>query len=217
MPSDDNLPEKLPEAWLNQLKDALKQDTRKLLFLTLLGSSVVAAIVTAGANYVLEVKKLNNAAQVEKYKICLDLRREDLKESRAAYSTIAEKFRQFEADFSDCLATCQEALPDKNHQTPRDAYEALITVVNDLVVLQSSAVDTRASAEVRSSLSEIIIPAIEKIHSTVDNVRKRARITELDEFVEWANAETPKIQLTKRQIETAGKTLKLESCDSNDR
>jgi len=46
MPLNNGLPEKIPEGWLKQIREAAKQDNRKAFLWTLLGSSVVAAVVT---------------------------------------------------------------------------------------------------------------------------------------------------------------------------
>lgn len=211
MPTDNNLPEKLPEPWLNQLREAVKQDTKKVLWLTLLGSSVVASVVTAGANFVLELIKQSNSAQVKRYEVCLDMKKEDLKELRVVYSAVADKFREFETDFSDCIATCEEVLPD-NRQTPRDASEALVKVANDLIALESASSDTRVSVDVRTSLAGIIEPTIKQIYATVDNEREIAKVSEIPKFLKWADSEKTRIAQVKTQLETARRGLKIEPC-----
>ncbi|MDX6612554.1 MAG: hypothetical protein QOD75_1740 [Blastocatellia bacterium] len=167
---------------------------------------------------ILETMKLNNTAEIEKYKACLDLRREEVKELRTVYSTVAQKLRQFEKDFDNCLTTCEDASDTrkKKRQSPRDAYDALIAAAKGLAEIQALARDTRVSADLRSSLLDMNERVIRNISATLDNDRQLAKIDKLPEFVASGRTDLqPKIVQIKVQMETATKSLKAESCNSN--
>lgn len=214
MGSDSNLPPELPETWLNQLKDVLKKSTRTTLLLTLLGSSAVAAIVTAGSNFVLKIIELRNNVEIENYKVCLAGQKQELTDLRDLYSPVLKKYREFEADFSNCIETCKDAYSNlEARQTPHDAYETLIKVSNDLAELQTAADDeTGIAPELRTSLKQIIDPLILKIFATLDNDRKVAKVNKLPEFVKSAETDQPKIVQMKVQLQNAFRSLKPSPC-----
>lgn len=214
MPSPDNLPNQLPEGWVNQLKDAVKVDTRKTLLFTVVGSSVVAAFVTAGANFFLEVLKLQNNAAIENYKICLDRAKEDAKERRALYATLAEKFSRFEADFDSCVATCDDAadLKSKGRQTPAQAYEALSRVVQDLVELAAQERVQGLSVAVVEKLHANNDTTIKMVAGVMDNDRNVAKIMALPNFVNLAKAHQPEIVRTKQLIDAEMRSVGAVPC-----
>lgn len=214
MTDPNTLPDKIPETWLAQLREVVKQDARKALVWTILGSSVVAAVVTAGANLYLESVKAGNAAEIEKYKACLDSKKEDLKESRVLYSTLSEHFRTFEGDFEDCIATCEAALKHPaDRKVMRFAYDSLTDLPKRLVEIQVASRDERISDEVRQSLNGINEEASPKLMEVTNYDQKIPHMSRLPELVKlYKESLKPQITGTKNQIRTAVGSLKIEPC-----
>jgi|GEM_PF-5571295 len=88
------LPEKLPEGWLSDLKNAIKESRKKLILTTILSSSLLTGIISTVAGYYLETKKA-----------ALELRKHDAAQKIELYDTLNNDINDFKytIDATDIL------------------------------------------------------------------------------------------------------------------
>src|ERR1700719_4918906 len=65
--SEISLPENLPPSWLEQIRKAVAPKTSMVVLSTLLGSSVIAALVGFGSSYVMQTRNANT--ELEKTRV----------------------------------------------------------------------------------------------------------------------------------------------------
>ncbi len=209
------LPPKMPQGWLDQLSATFSQSTRKAVIATILGSSVAAALVTGGLNFLLEGYKALQVAKTEQYKVCLDSHREDLKEKKAEYSTLAEKYRQLAKAFDDCLATCETVLNHQDVQKLRGfAYDSLDDVAQRLIDVKTTAQSPIIDEEVRKNLTELGESLGPAVVAVSDDGRKEPKVSVLPQFLNSCKNEIrPKLDQLGKLIQASMKNLKPEPCD----
>jgi hypothetical protein len=209
------LPDDIPPSWITQLKKELKPYAITTLIVALLGSSVIAAVFTEIGNVYLESTKAKYAADVERYKACLDINKENLRAKRALYSTLAEKYRQLQVDFDDCISTCQAAIAHpKDHTMLKYAYDSLDGVTKRLVETQASARDVQIDQELRGKLTTLNDLLGPKLSDVSDDAKKTPRVEKLPDFVRTCqDTIRPQVDDTNNQIQLAIKSLKIEPCN----
>lgn len=208
------LPPKLPDPWLAQIRDAVRQDSRKTLLLTVLGSSVVAALITGGLNWGLEWYKTRTSANVEKYKACLDIQKENLREKRAIYTKLAEKYMHFKVAVDNTVATCETAANQRNNtQLLRFAYGSLDGVSEQLAEIQAATQDPSIDQQLRSELTKINDVVGPLVAKASDDNHRVARLEVLPELVQsYKQSLQPQINQTGNQLQSVMTTLKPDPC-----
>lgn len=95
-----DLPSKLPPDWLTQIKEAVKGGKTRLVIGTILGSSVISALVTSGLDYwLLEPRRLQLTSQ------------QRLKDDQIdAHKRLAEQLNVFNKALDDAVLTSKIAL-----------------------------------------------------------------------------------------------------------
>src|SRR5215213_2178250 len=94
-PRETGIPADLPEKWLTQIKDALKQDNRRIFWTTVAGSSVIAALLGVIANFALESYKARLNHGLETHKVELQQQNKVRNETYEAYSALLLQLEQF--------------------------------------------------------------------------------------------------------------------------
>jgi hypothetical protein len=120
LPAGLKLPDRMPDEWLNQIQTTVKKDKWKAFWAALLGSSVIAAVITGFLNYRIESYKSQVLFGLEKFKqelavtteqerIRLQNRNDELSQKRTAHGDLLSKFRQFDVALREYIKACREA------------------------------------------------------------------------------------------------------------
>src|SRR6266404_3943509 len=112
---EKGLSSSIPEEWLKQLREVLKQDNKKAFVVTVLSSSVIAALLSVIANFGLESYKAHLSASIEEQKADYQLKNDQLKEKRQMYAKLTSDFRQFEVDLKTCSIACKLAMKNRTN------------------------------------------------------------------------------------------------------
>src|SRR5271170_1730355 len=87
------LPSSIPVAWLSEITDAVEAD-RPSMLITLLGSSLLSAVIAAGTAFGTAYFTIKANGDLEIRKAELAARQDELKESMTAYDRLDEKLSQ---------------------------------------------------------------------------------------------------------------------------
>jgi hypothetical protein len=93
------LPATLPDSWLDQIKAAAKQTWGRIVFTTVLSSSVVSAFVSFGGNYWLETRKAD-----------LDMKKQVRKDAVEAYGNLGKQIEDLRGDLESAVLTFEYAV-----------------------------------------------------------------------------------------------------------
>lgn len=147
------LPDRMPEAWLVQLRDK-KRDHLKTLLTSLISSCVIAAVITGVVNYRLEAYKKQAAQDLESYKkpivvqieeekIKLQNRNAELAAKKAAFDAVKTNFLKFVFDLEQYIVALEAASQMQGIESFRQFSEQKL----DDLVSQMKAIATSAKNE----------------------------------------------------------------------
>lgn len=194
----------LSEDWIKELRETLKNDNRKVLLSTILGSSVLAALIGAGASIGLERLRFSSSANLEDYKAAVQIRTSQLIEARAAYSTLGDKLTQIGLDLDFLVRLWRYEIKGAANQSfskDADAYfDQLTDHMNELYTLINN--DTKTDPNVRQRIRD----AINNLSVRLNEVQKNTRM--ISGFVAIYEEKTKKeIVDIKMDIEEKKKSL----------
>jgi len=204
-PDERELPPRMPDEWVTQLRGALKEDSKKLIGVVLLGSSVVAAVVSAIAGLGLEFYKAHNQRKVEEYKVQLDMNKTQLNEVRALYAVLADKVRKFEKELDDSVGTCQLAIKNNYKQQFVDYAKASFDSVSESMEgLREATMDPRIDAEIVrkiDAMRDALAPKLASVDAPAQNMAELVSLSE--------SKLKPALIDVKQRIQNAARSLKL--------
>ena len=133
---ETTLPPDLPEKWLIQIKDALKQDNKRIFWTTVAGSSVIAALLGVIANFALESYKARLNHRLETHKVELQQQNKVRNETYEAYSAVSLQLERFSERLDDYVGVCKIAAehPEekKFSEWAQQAWGSLADQIGDL-------------------------------------------------------------------------------------
>jgi len=97
--SQIKLPPELPARWLDQIKNAVKEGRGKVILMTILGSSVISALVSIGGDYLLETRKAK-----------LEVAKKEHAEKVDAYANLGKQVEEFHSDLDSAVMTFEYAV-----------------------------------------------------------------------------------------------------------
>ena len=97
--SELSLPATLPQSWLEQIKTAVKEGRGKVILMTILGSSVISALVSFGGDYLLETRKAK-----------LEVAKKAHAEKVDAYANLGKQVEEFYSDLDSAVMTFEYAV-----------------------------------------------------------------------------------------------------------
>src|SRR6185312_6213320 len=86
-PTPAILPDKMPDAWVDQLKNVVTGEKPKL-WIILLGSSLIASAITSAVSVFTAVMNIKASERVEQMKAQLELQKEIFRTRETAYSNL---------------------------------------------------------------------------------------------------------------------------------
>jgi hypothetical protein len=90
----DQLPEKVPPGWLDQIREVVKSEKPRL-WLVLLTSSVMAAVIAAASSYWAVERKITADKELETIKSRLEIEKDNARSRIAAYNKLSQNLNTF--------------------------------------------------------------------------------------------------------------------------
>lgn len=160
MAGDDvKLPDEIPPKWLEQLKAAIKQDAKKTIWLAIISSSVLAALIGATANFGLEAYKDRNSRNAK-----------SREEKHQAYKNLSEKLVNFESSLTATGRNCRFILTNKPAPQPNERRDTLNNLLNNSSDLFKAASSNYINDELRRKILEITEDVAQKSGPLLQNV-----------------------------------------------
>jgi hypothetical protein len=104
------LPDRIPDAWLTDLKNAVRESRAKLIVTTVLSSSLLTGVLSTVGNYYIDSKKAVSSA-------ALELKKDRAKEKLRLYDSLSGKLNDFKQALHLSLLIFNDAktkMEDKN-------------------------------------------------------------------------------------------------------
>jgi hypothetical protein len=179
------LPAEFPAGWLNQIREAVRQDNRRAFWITLLSSTVVAALLTVIANFGLETYKASLNSDIEQKKADQQLRNEQLKEKRVVYTRLAQDFRDFQVELKTCQVSCKLALNSRGNGALRAIAQQQCGAVSDKMSdIFDSKLDPLIDGEISDEIDQIFDPLGNQLSEELDDSSKIERLSNLIDGLE---------------------------------
>jgi hypothetical protein len=186
-PAPHALPESIPERWLAQIRDAVKADQPSVVW-TLLGSSVLGAVIAAGSSF--GTSYINSRASVE-----LEIKKSQLEEARIANKAKFDSYKMLDQNLNDLLSafsgltTLMEIARKNNQLGQKDVTASFRSQINGLGVKEGILIDMKSDPNIEPDLWTEIDKPITSITTAM-----RAADSDLASFLQ--NTDSIKNQLT---------------------
>ena len=121
--TDSQFPAKLPDSWIKEIKAAVKESGGKILLTTLLGSSVIASVVSFAGSYWLETRKAD-----------FELSKKGREERLEAYGHLGKQVEVLQADLASAVLTFEyavktgAAVKGSKHDFIKNVDNSIVTV-----------------------------------------------------------------------------------------
>jgi len=141
-----DLPPQLPAPWLDQIKEASKAGAKTSAWALIAGSSVLAALIGAGANFLLESRRAS--VELEKARVA---------QVRQTLKSLSADIGKIDQALDLLVATGKVALQDPTNKKLSFYTAKSIGQVGDLMgELFSHAQDTAIDQDLRRELNDIL-------------------------------------------------------------
>ena len=137
-----SLPGQLPPEWLTQIKEAVKGSRLALILTTILGSSVISGILTAGLDYwILEPRRLQLSSQQRLQDARID-----------AHTKLAEQLHGFNQALNNSVLTCKIALEQAHDKELANYARQNLSQLSDRMISLGSAINQKIDADISNEL-----------------------------------------------------------------
>lgn len=178
------LPEQMPTSWVDQIKKAIKPSKVGMV----LGSSVIAALVSFGANYAMEIRK----ARVELAKMhAID--------ARQSLQTLANHLVTLDLRL-DNLATTSELLQRSASKPTLSGYakKSVDHVSEQMTLVYASAKDPRIGSGIAGHVTEVLDTLAPRLAQAQSDLKAFGTLADL-----YKGDLQPRIQGIQGEIEIA--------------
>ena len=128
------LPATLPVGWLEEIKAAVKESWSKIILTTILGSSVIASLISFGGNYWLETSKAN-----------LELTKKGREEVLHAYGHLGKQVEELQSDLASAVLTFDYAIKS-GAAVEGSKHEFIKNVDNSIITVSSKIADVNEAS-----------------------------------------------------------------------
>lgn len=97
--TNSQFPAALPDSWLQQIKAAVKESWVRIILTTVLGSSVIASLISFGGDYWLENRKAKS-----------ELTKKGREEVLEAYGNLGKQVEELQSDLASAVLTFDYAV-----------------------------------------------------------------------------------------------------------
>ena len=180
------LPTTLPASWLEEIKAVMKESRRRIVLTTILGSTVIASLVSFAGNYWLESRKAN-----------VELTKKGREEVLEAYGRLGKQVEVLQADLASAVLTFDYAV--KSHIAVKGSKHEFIKNVDNSIITVSLKIADMNEASQNVHIDDAVIKQ-----------KTEKALEELPEYL--AECQSDKSALPK-VIELFRSTLKTELDD----
>jgi hypothetical protein len=164
------LPPDVPEKWLIQLKETVKQDNKKIFWTTVASSTVIAALLGVIANFSLESYKARLNSNLEKYKVELQQQNRIRNETYEAYSALSLQLNRFSERLDDYVGVCKVAAdhPEEKQfaEWARQAWGSLTDQIGDVTRAKNNNHVDRVIAQEADKLTGPVIKNLNEVQES---------------------------------------------------
>lgn len=208
-----SLPNSMPEAWIEQLRDTRK-DKLRVLLTSLITSTVIAALITGFVNYRLESFKKQAAldleaykkpiaVQIEEEKIKLQTRNAHLATRKTTYDGIKMNFLKFIFDLEQYVLALEAAFQTKGDENfLKFSQQKLDALVNQMTVIT-----TAPKNDEFKELDERVDEILEKTNLTLKEIGSPQDCSKLKN--QYESVIKPMIEEVKKLLDAKEKSLVL--------
>lgn len=151
-----NLPDQMPEKWLTQIKEKLRDSAGKIILTAILGSSLLSTVFTSFANW-----------YIENHKSQLVVKLDQVKEKLNTYKLLAESIAELEKNARSSQILLVAAT--KNPSQTERSKEAVISLANQIAVVQDRKNKIDISKETQQLVLDTLDPLGTRIQSSQTN------------------------------------------------
>ena len=162
-------PQQLPAEWLEQIKEASRSGAKSTAWALILGSSVLAALISAGANFWLESRRAN--VELEKGRIA---------QVQQSLKNLNEGIGKLDQALDLLIATGEAGLANRNDKRLAVYTRKTIDQVGDLMAgLMPYTQDPYVDQPIRAGLADILDelgPELEKVRISLRTLGALSKI-----------------------------------------
>lgn len=129
------LPATLPDGWLEQIKAAVKESRGKIILTMVLGSSVIASLVSFAGSYWVETRKAN-----------LELTKKGREEALEAYGYLGKQVEVLQSDLASAVVTFEYAVKS-GAAVKGSKHEFIKNVDNSILTVSSKIADVNEASK----------------------------------------------------------------------
>lgn len=129
------LPATLPDGWLEQIKAAVKESRGKIILTMVLGSSVIASLVSFAGSYWVETRKAN-----------LELTKKGREEALEAYGYLGKQVEVLQSNLASAVVTFEYAVKS-GAAVKGSKHEFIKNVDNSILTVSSKIADVNEASK----------------------------------------------------------------------
>ena len=194
------LPPTLPESWLEQIKKAVKESWVKIILTTILGSSVIASLISLAGDYWMETRKVK-----------LEVAKQEHAETIAAYANLGKQVEEFQGDLESAVLTFEYAVNNKfavkgsKSDFNKNVDNSIKTVAVKIVELRKASMSVRIDDSIKENTRKILAELPQYLAECQSDKSALPKVIEL-----FKSSLATALENLKVEIETKRNSIPLE-------